>query len=207
MKSYRSDSSLRLSSTEALVSMAQEGSQAALSELVQRYQKLVYVTLHQLAPERGDIADLAQEALLKMCRSIKTLRNPATFKFWLVRILTNIHYDELRKAPKQLQTVPLEHSPDAHANPADTLTYDIPDSKALPDRMALDTELDLHIQHAIEQLPEQFRTIIVLREVQGLSYEEIALLTQVNIGTVKSRLARARFRLQEQLKPYLQDSE
>lgn len=195
---------LRTLATEELVVLAQQNQMSALEELVSRYQKLVYVTLYQLAPERNDITDLTQEVLLRMCRSIKSLRNPKTFKYWLNRIITNLFYDELRKSPRQLKTISLDEpvfEGDDDASPA----RDIPDVDDLPDKLALNSELDQKIRQAIQDLPEQFRTIIVLREIQGLSYEEIASLTETNIGTVKSRLARARLKLQEGLEPYLKD--
>ncbi len=192
---------LRSLATDELVLSAQTGELRALEELVSRYQKLVYVTLYQLAPERNDITDLTQEVLLRMCRSIKSLRNPKTFKYWLNRIITNLFYDELRKTPRQLKTTSLDES--AYDNDEDGPARDVPDSSELPDKVALNSELDRKIQSAIQNLPEQFRTIIVLREIQGLSYEEIASLTETNIGTVKSRLARARLKLQEVLEPYL----
>jgi len=81
---------------------------------------------------------------------------------------------------------------------------DLPDTGKMPEETTLHKELDEVIRESIDNLPEQFRTVIVLRELQGLSYEEIAELTQTNIGTVKSRLARARAKLQEQIKPYLE---
>jgi len=198
---------LRTLSTEEIVTLAQSESQGlsmrALEELVCRQQKLVYITLQQLAPERNDILDLTQEVLLRMCRSIKSLRNPKTFKAWLNRIITNLFYDELRKAPRQLKTVsldePIYEQEDSNSAPS----RDIPDAQALPEQKALEGELDFQIQKAIQNLPEQFRVMIVLREIQGLSYEEIAALTETNIGTVKSRLARARLKLQEVLEPYL----
>jgi RNA polymerase sigma-70 factor (ECF subfamily) len=195
---------LRALSTEELVLKAQVDQMSALEELVSRYQRLVYVTLYQLAPERNDINDLTQEVLLRMCRSIKSLRNPKTFKYWLNRIITNLFYDELRKAPRQLRTISLDepvYETDDDQSPA----RDIPDVSDMPDKLALNSELDRKIQQAIQNLPEQFRTIIVLREIQGLSYEEIASLTETNIGTVKSRLARARLKLQEVLEPYLRE--
>jgi RNA polymerase sigma-70 factor (ECF subfamily) len=139
-----------------------------------------------------------------MCRSIKSLRNPKTFKYWLNRIITNLFYDELRKMPRQLKTISLDepvYNDEEEQSPA----RDIPDSSERPDKVALNSELDQKIQQAIHNLPEQFRTIIVLREIQGLSYEEIASLTDTNIGTVKSRLARARLKLQEVLEPYLKE--
>jgi RNA polymerase sigma-70 factor, ECF subfamily len=199
--------SLRALSTEEIISLAQSDSQMlsmqALEELVSRYQKLIYVTLQQLAPERNDILDLTQEVLLRMCRSVKSLRNPKTFKAWLNRIITNLFYDELRKAPRQLKTISLDEPVFEQDDNSSAPARDIPDVQALPEQRALEGELDFHIQKAIQNLPEQFRVMIVLREVQGLSYEEIAALTETNIGTVKSRLARARLKLQESLEPYL----
>lgn len=195
---------LRALSSEDLVAQAQADNMAALEELVHRYQKLVYVTLYQLAPERNDITDLTQEVLLRMCRSIKSLRNPKTFKYWLNRIITNLFYDELRKTPRQLKTISLDE-PAYETDDDNSPARDIPDASDMPDKQALNSELDRKIQQAIQNLPEQFRTIIVLREIQGLSYEEIASLTETNIGTVKSRLARARLKLQEVLEPYLKE--
>ncbi|MBY0403630.1 MAG: sigma-70 family RNA polymerase sigma factor, partial [Cyanobacteria bacterium] len=189
---------LRTLATEALVELAQkQGSNTtekldALEVLVHRYQKTVYATLYQLAPERNDIADLTQEVLLKMCRSIGALRNPKTFKFWLNRIITNLFYDELRKIPRKLPTVSMDapmYDDELNSSSA-SLTHDIADKKEVPDEKLLGGELDQKIKAAIQNLPEQFRTMIVLREIQGLSYEEIASLTNCNLGTVKSRLAR-----------------
>lgn len=192
-------------STEELVELAQQDDMRALQELVQRYQRSVYLTFYQLAPDRTDIADLTQEALLRMCRSIKSIRNPKTFKYWLNRIITNLFYDELRKIPRQLRTVSMDEPmfTAEDGEPEGTLSRDIPDVSKHPENLALNTELDQKIHEAIANLPEQFRTIIVLRELQGMSYEEIASLTNSNLGTVKSRLARARLKLQEAIGPYL----
>lgn len=177
----------------------------ALEELVQRYQRSVYLTLQQLAPERNDIADLTQDVLLRMCRSIKTLRNPKTFKYWLNRIITNLFYDELRKTPRKLRTISMDEPlmEEGEGDHVSKQSRDIPDTSQLPEYLALGSELDQKIREAIANLPEQFRTIIVLRELQGMSYEEIASLTNSNLGTVKSRLARARLKLQEAIEPYL----
>lgn len=191
---------------DELVEKAQENDRLAMEVLVNRVQRQVFATLHQLLPERADVSDLAQEALLRMCRSIGTLRNPKTFKYWLNRILTNLFYDELRKKPRQLPTVSLEQGksfdPNEEAN-----TLEVPDTRAVPDGLALQSELDKQIHAAIKELPEPFRTAIVLREIQGLNYDEIATLTGCTLGTVKSRIARARGRLQQALAPYLHSQE
>ena len=187
---------------DELVLKAQENDRLALEVLVIRVQRQVFATLHQLLPERADVSDLAQDALLRMCRSIGTLRNPKTFKYWLNRILTNLFYDELRKKPRQLPTVSLEQGKQFEVG-EEASAIDVPDKNAMPDGLALQSELDRHIHQAIKELPEPFRTAIVLRELQGLNYEEIATLTGTTLGTVKSRIARARGRLQQALAPYL----
>jgi RNA polymerase sigma-70 factor, ECF subfamily len=197
---------LRQMETDVLVVLAQQGKRLALEVLVERHQRMVFLALSQLLPEKDDISDLAQEALLRMCRSIGTLRNPKTFKYWLNRIITNLFYDELRKRPRQLQTFSLDQSLQSEDGDSG-LTLDVVDNKPLPDAVILASELDAHIHKAIQDLPEPFRTVIVLRELQGLTYEEIASLTESTLGTVKSRIARSRFRLQEALAPYIQAHE
>lgn len=198
-------------STEELVVMAQQQGASsnvmpALEELVRRNQKTVYLALYHLAPHRNDLHDMTQDVLLRMCRSIHTLRNPKTFKYWLNRIITNLFYDQLRKEPRRLNTVSMDTP---YADEGDEIrgTRDIPDESTAPEKSILSGELDEKIREAIQSLPEHFRTIIVLREIQGLSYEEIASLTDSNLGTVKSRLARARSKLQEILEPYIKGKE
>lgn len=191
---------------EELVVFAQDDTsprkqERALEELVKRHQCTVFAALYHLAPERNDIADLTQEVLLRMCRSIRSLRNPKTFKYWLNRIITNLFYDTLRKKSRQLPTSSLDIAlgGEDEAGPS----RDVPDERARPDDVTLGNELDQRIHDAINALPEHFRTVVVLREIQGLSYDEIAALTHCELGTVKSRLARARTKLQQALKPYL----
>lgn len=194
---------------EELVPLAQQGDRRALEALVKQVQKTVYVTLYQMLPERGDVMDLTQEALLRMCRSIHTLRNPKTFKYWLNRIVTNLFYDELRKQSRRPAPLSLDASTysDNGESEGATPTQDIADTSAVPDQQLLQSELDRQIHQAIGQLDEPFRTAIILREFHALSYEEIASITQVSLGTVKSRIARARSRLQEQLGAYLRQEE
>ena len=176
----------------------------ALEELVRRNERIIYSTLYHLDPNRTDISDLVQEVLFRMARSVKNLRNPATFKFWLNQIITNLFYDELRRKTRRLATIsidtPMYDTQDEDSSP----TRDIADTGRIPEQKTLGSELDKKIKDAIDNLPEQFRIVIVLRELQGLSYEEIADITKTNIGTVKSRLARARAKLQDQIKPYLE---
>jgi RNA polymerase sigma-70 factor (ECF subfamily) len=188
-----------------LVIRSQQDDHFALEELIKRNEKIVYNTLYHLDPNRTDIADLAQEVLFRMARAIKNLKNPATFKYWLNQIIINLFYDELRRKTRRLTTIsmdtPYMDSGVEESGPA----RDIADIGGLPEEKTLGGELDKKIKEAIDNLPEQFRLVVVLRELQGLSYDEIAEITKTNIGTVKSRLARARAKLQEEIKPYLEE--
>lgn len=185
-----------------LVVKCQQDDRLAIEELVKRNERNIYNTLYHLDPNRSDIADLAQEVLFRMAKSVKNLRNPQTFKFWLNQIITNLFYDELRRKTRRLATISMD-VPYMDSDTDIQAAREIPDVGKIPEERTLGGELDKHIKEAIENLPEQFRLVIVLRELQGLSYDEIAEITRSNIGTVKSRLARARAKLQEQIKPYI----
>ena len=186
-----------------LIEKCQQDDFIALEELVRRNEKIVYSTLYHLDPNRTDLADLAQEVLFRMARGVKKLRNPKTFKFWLNQIITNLFYDELRRKTRRLNTISIDTPFFESGDEEMSQSRDIVDTGKVPEEKTLGSELDKVIKSAIEDLPEQFRIVIVLRELQGLSYEEIAEVTNTNIGTVKSRLARARAKLQEHIRPYL----
>ena len=186
-----------------LIEKSQQDDRLALEELVRRNERIVYSTLYHLDPNRTDIPDLAQEVLFRMARAIKSLKNPATFKFWLNQIITNLFYDELRRKTRRLATISMDAPYMNAEEESSAQTKDIADLGTMPEEKTLGGELDKKIKDAIENLPEQFRLVIVLRELQGLSYDEIAEITHINIGTIKSRLARARSKLQEQIRPYL----
>lgn len=187
--------------TEDLVILAQKNDFKALEELVKREQKHIYVTLLYLCREESKVQDLTQEALLKMAKNIFTLRNPKNFKSWLNQIVMNLFYDDFRKCTKvNIVSVDNNFGSDNYvSNP----TLEIPDKQAKPLEKCLSCELETLIKQEIKNLPDHFRIPIVLRELQGLSYEDIAKTTDTNIGTVKSRIARARLKLKESLKDYI----
>ncbi len=188
---------------DELIKKSQQDDRLALEELIRRNEKTVYSTLYHLDPNRTDIPDIAQEVLFRMAKGIKKLKKPATFKFWLNQIITNFFYDELRRKTRRLNTISID-APYLNMEAGETpMALNIADTEKHPEERTLGSELDKRIREAIENLPEQFRVVVVLRELQGLSYEEIAKLTKNSIGTVKSRLSRARSRLQEDIKPYL----
>lgn len=185
-----------------LVVMCQQKEREAFEELVRRHQRTVFSLLYKLAPDWTDTADLGQEAFIRIWRGIDRLQNPNAFRSWLAQIVTNLFYDELRKRPRRLPTVSLDQSLDVEEDQEGS-TRDIRDAAAGPDELYQRRELTTAVRNAMNTLPEQFRTAIMLREFDGLSYEEIAQITRSDIGTVKSRISRARAKVQEILIPYL----
>ena len=170
----------------------------AMEELVKREQDKIYMTFYYLCPDCDDLADLTQEALLRMCRGISSLKNPDTFRSWLNRIISNLFYDELRKKHKHPQCL----STDTENDRGKCEVLQISDPCPCPDEQTLHLEVEEIIKHTISKLPDNFRLVMVLRELGGLSYEEIAKITGVEIGTVKSRINRARHKMKACLEPY-----
>lgn len=172
----------------------------AFAELLRRYQSHVERVLYHLAPDWQDRSDLVQEVWIRVYRNIKRLQEPVKFRGWLSRIATNLFYDELRK--RKRSSYPL--SLDARLTVEDgEMGWEIASETPGPEDDLTTREFYDQLRSAIADLPEVFRTTIVLREIQGMAYEEIAEITGVSLGTVKSRIARARLRLQSQLQQYL----
>ena len=186
-----------------LILRCQEGikpDRAAFAELLRRYQSHVEKILYHLAPDWQDRADLAQEVWIRVYRNIKRLNEPVKFKSWLSRIATNLFYDELRKRKRVASPLSL----DAPRRVDDgEMSWEIASDYPNPNDDLATREFYEQLRVAIADLPESFRTTIVLREIEGMAYEEIAEITGVSLGTVKSRIARARVKLQSVLQPYL----
>jgi RNA polymerase sigma-70 factor (ECF subfamily) len=173
---------------------------AAFAELMRRYQSQVERVLYHLAPDWHDRADLAQEVWIRVYRNIQRLQEPSKFRGWLSRIATNLFYDELRKRKRGASPLSLDAPRTVDDGEMD---WEIAGDAPGPEEELTTREFYEQLREAIADLPEVFRTTIVLREIQGLAYEEIAEITGVSLGTVKSRIARARLRLQSQLQGYL----
>ncbi|MBD2553690.1 MAG: sigma-70 family RNA polymerase sigma factor [Limnothrix sp.] len=192
----------KLSSAD-LVLRCQAGLQpdrAAFSELLRRYQPHVDRVLYHLAPDWSDRADLAQEVWLRVYRHLHRLKEPEKFRGWLSRIATNLFYDELRKRKRDRAPVSLDATRQLDDGELD---WEIASPDPSPEENLSSQEFYEKLREAIADLPEAFRTTIILREIEDLPYEQIAEMTGVSLGTVKSRIARARARLQTQLQNYL----
>lgn len=178
-----------------LIQKSQAKDYRALEELIRREQKNVFATFSYLNKKRENVSDMTQEALFRMAKGLANLKNINAFKGWLNQIITNVFYDELRKQNKKKNTVSIDENA--------AVSNEIPDKQHKPLEKMMSLELDSIIKNAILSLPDHFRIVIVLRELQGLSYEEIANVIDTNVGTVKSRIARARCKLQDGLRHYV----
>jgi len=191
-------------SNHQLILRCQQGvkpDRAAFSELLRRHQSHVEKMLYHLAPDWSDRADLVQEVWIRVYRNIQRLKDPVKFRGWLSRITTNLFYDELRKRKRFKSPISL----DAPRQVDDgELTFEVATDFPSPDQDLSSQEFYDHLNCAIAELPEAFRSTIILREIEGFSYEEIAEMTGVSLGTVKSRIARARAKLQGVLQPYFE---
>jgi RNA polymerase sigma-70 factor (ECF subfamily) len=190
-------------SNNDLVLRCQEGvhpDRAAFAELLRRHQSHVEKILYHLAPDWQDRADLAQEVWIRVYRNVNRLKDPVKFRGWLSRIATNLFYDELRKRKRVRPPISLDAPRTVDDGEMD---WDIAADRPGPDEDLSTREFYDQLREAIADLPEVFRTTIILREIDGMAYEEIAEITGVSLGTVKSRIARARQRLQVQLQDYL----
>jgi len=181
-----------------LVLLCQKQDQAAFDVLIKRHQRNLHAMLYKLAPDWNDNADLAQEACIRIWKGIGKLQNPKAFKSWMGQIVTNLFYDELRKRPRQTVIMSLDAP---IGDDEDSPTRDLADPAAGPDEIYDRKDLRKTVDAAISTLPRQFRTAIILREVEDLPYDEIAKITQTDIGTVKSRISRARTKVQNILRP------
>ena len=179
--------------------MAISDDKRALKELLLRVQKDTTIFLHYFDPDFISENDLMQIILLKVTTHIKDLKTPKTFKKWSHRIIVNSYYDYVRKINMLKKRIHYEFTNEQKQELAKTLS----DKKDKPQDELLNLELKDKIQGAIMRLPQSYRMVILLRDMAGLSYEDIESILNINIGTVKSRLARARNKLKYELRNYL----
>ena len=184
-----------------LIEAAQASNLLALEELLRRQGNVIYSSLYHMSRNIDNIDDLSQEVMMRIARSIKTLKKKEQFKFWMNQIISNVFYDDLRRKKRKPSAISIDSFYD---EVSDNTQKEIEDKAMSADERLTNSELDIVIRNSIRDLEEHFREVVVLRELQGLSYEQISRIVGVNIGTVKSRIARARSKLQEKLKNYVE---
>ena len=177
-----------------LVEVARHGDVESFNALVRLYEGRIYNLCHRMLGDADSAADAAQDAFLSAFRNLRSFRG-GSFRSWMLRIATNTCYDALR-ARKRRPSVSL----DIDADDEDSAPLQIADDAESPTDFALRRELATAIQQGLGELPDEQRVILILSDIEGLAYEEIAQITNTNIGTVKSRLSRGRARLRDVLK-------
>ena len=182
-----------------LVRRVQRGERAAFDLLVLRYQHKVVKLVARLLRDPAEAEDVAQEAFVKAYRAIGSFRGDSAFYTWLYRIAVNT----ARNAMASRQRRPLDYESDLSESEQSTVESRMRHSDT-PEAMALSDEIHRTVNRAVGDLPEDLRTAVILREVEGLSYEEIAQAMDCPVGTVRSRIFRAREAIDRSLKPLLE---
>lgn len=180
---------------DQLLEKSRSGDVEAFEQLISKYEKKIYTIAYRFMGNHEDASDLAQEAMLKAYRSMAKFRGDASFKTWLYHITANVCRDELRKRSKR-QEVSLDQPLVFEDGEAPRQTADW---SAVPEDLYESKEMQEYLGKLIRGLTDEYRMVIVMRELQGLSYEEIAMKLDCSLGTVKSRLSRARKALKDKI--------
>lgn len=186
---------------QPLVERVQRGDKKAFDLLVLKYQHRIIKLVSRYVRDPSDAQDVAQEAFLKAYRALPKFRGDSAFYTWLYRIVINTAKNYLvmqSRRPVSTETDGMSGEDEQSELEASLKDY------TTPENMLLKDEIEATLLDAIEQLPEDLRTAITLREVEGLSYEDIASVMMCPIGTVRSRIFRAREAIDKRLKPLLE---
>lgn len=178
-----------------LIQAAQRGDLEAFNLLIPHYQNLLFGIALGLMNDEDAAADAVQEALISAFRNFATFRG-VSLRSWLARVVINACYDEIRKKRRQ-HSIPLDQF-NAEGDEIET-SYWLVDPQADPEVQYESRELEAAIEKSLAQLPGVYRTVLILVDIQGFSYEEAGTAAGLPIGTVKSRLARARLQMQKSL--------
>ena len=176
-----------------LVTAAQQGDQAAFGALVEKYQAMAYSQALRMVGNPDDAADATQDAFLNAWRALPGFQGQSSFSTWLYRLTSNACIDLLRRS-KRRPTLSITVADEDAEGPQET---DIPDERWSPERELERKETRQTVRSGLSALSPEHREVLALREFEGLSYQEIAQLLELEEGTVKSRIARARLALRE----------
>jgi len=188
-------------SDKKLIRLAKNGDIEAFEELIEIYQPKVYNLAYKMFGSVEDASDFAQEALIKVYKNINTFKEESQFSTWIYRVAYNLYVDELRKRKKfEVQSI------DEHYEDSSESKITIIDIHPTPDQHLENKEKTEMIHNAINQLSHEHRAAIILRDINGHTYDEIAKIQSCSLGTVKSRINRARSQLKEILSEYLEQN-
>ena len=186
-------------SDHALIELTKTGDESAFAEIVRRYRNPITNYLYRFLNDYEEAVDLAQETFVRVYFAIERYHTEYAFSTYIYRIATNLAISEIRKRKRRK----LLSLTGLFQTEADNETeFQPPDDRSLPDEDLLEDEKSRVIAKAIATLPDKYRAPIVLRDVEGKSYEEVAAILKLGLGTTKSRISRARGLLKEKLKHY-----
>lgn len=188
-------------SDHALLAASEAGDEDAFAELVGRYRNQITSYIYRMTNDYEGAVDLAQETFVRVYRAASRYQTTHAFSTYIYRIATNLAISELRKR-KRRRLVSMTGFFESHDGREPT-EFNPPDNRPLQDVVLVDTERRTAVQRAISTLPEKYRAPLVLRDVEGKSYEEIAGILSTSEGTVKSRISRARGFLRDKMRNYL----
>lgn len=191
-------------STDAiLVLRCQEDDSEAFDEIVRQYKDGIYNYILRMISNRDDAEDLALEVFVRAFASIKNFRRDSNLRTWLYRIATNLCIDKYRRyGIERKMLVPLERED----NDGESSPMELPDTSFEPERLFDQKELKDQVHRAIAKLPDKLRAPILMYDMEGMPYEQIAETLGCPIGTVKSRIFKARTQLRRMLLPYVQNA-
>jgi RNA polymerase sigma-70 factor (ECF subfamily) len=187
-------------SDHALIEATKQGDEAAFAEIVDRYRNSITNYLYRFLNDYEEAVDLAQETFVRVYFAIDRYHTQFAFSTYIYRIATNLAISEIRRR-KRRRLLSLTGLFQSEADEA--VEFQPPDQKPLADTVLVDEERDRTIARAIAALPEKYRVPILLRDIEGLSYDEVADIMGLGLGTTKSRISRARALLKEKLQHYL----
>jgi RNA polymerase sigma-70 factor (ECF subfamily) len=188
----------QLEDEKFLIQEAQRGDLNAFNELILRYQNLLFGIALRMLGDEDMASDAVQEALISAFSKFRTFRG-GSLKSWLARVTINACYDEMRRKRRQRE-MPMEQF-NVDGEEVEDLAWMI-DPSARPEEVHDSFEMESAIQQSLDQLTPAYREAVVLVDIQGLSYEEASIVARVPVGTVKSRLARARLQIRSALQGY-----
>jgi RNA polymerase sigma-70 factor, ECF subfamily len=186
-------------SDHELIEAAKNGDETAFAEIVARYRGPITNYLYRFLNDYEEAVDLAQETFIRVYFAIERYHTEYAFSTYIYRIATNLAISEIRKR-KRRKLISMTGL--FRFDNEDAQDFHPPDEKPLPDADLLGDERSRYIAKAIETLPEKYRAPIILRDVEGKSYEEVAQIMKLGLGTTKSRISRARGLLKEKLRHY-----
>ncbi|WP_028108683.1 RNA polymerase sigma factor RpoE [Ferrimonas futtsuensis] len=186
-------------SDQQLVERVQQGDKQAFNLLVMKYQHKVANLISRYVKNQGDVADVAQEAFIKAYRALPNFRGESAFYTWLYRIAVNTAKNYLVSQGRRPPATDVDAEEAEFYDGADALR-----EHGSPERQLLSDEIKRAVFSTIETLPEELRVAITLRELEGMSYEEIATVMECPVGTVRSRIFRAREAIDKRIQPLLE---